>query len=269
MCTIGNAFLNREIERGNITFKQCDLTWEVEFFIPEIKTNQDIKYLPFLRDGSSGPWAGANNYGVCFVAADSYLDKDGKMKTAHKEGSYVFDKYLEIIQIHRNAEEAAHMMKRFYKEEFTEPDIIMITDADNSFFIEAYNGKVQMIRRKTGFFASANHFRMIHGAVPYAQNHSTYLRLARAESILECDDSKQGIFDVLSDQYYGETVWSVCRVVNEELEHEEPYFTQASVVFTSQKCTDGVVVDCSYVINGNPRTGTWVHMEDVFSVEVK
>jgi len=266
MCTIGNVFLSSQSPEGNITFKQCDLTQRVTFLPPQIIANGKIRYIPFLREGSSGPWAGINEYGVSFVAADSYIDKAGNMQNSATSSNSIFDQYLNIIKNHTTAAEATQMMRDFYIHDFKEPDILMISDSTNTFFIETYNGEVQIIQKTKGFFASANHFRMVYGAIPYNKNHSTYLRLARAESILEHQQNKDGVFNVLSDQYYGESVWSICRVNKDVPHQEEPYFTQASVIFTVQNINEKVRVDCSYIINGNPLSKEWIHQSDIFKI---
>lgn len=232
MCTIGNVFSVKE--GAHLVFKQCDLVGSVEFYTPEVKISGDIKYLPFMREGSEGAWCGINNYGVSFVAADSYVDKKGneiqKKLTSSSDTTdstettpTIFDQYMKIISECTTAKAAMEMMVEFYKT-FDSPDILLIADTDSSYFIESEGSgtqNVQVIDRTDGHFASTNHFRMVYGAVPYASNHSTYLRLQRAETILQCSPDFDGIQSVLSDRYYGDSVWSVCRTANSNTPAEE------------------------------------------------
>lgn len=82
--------------------------------------------------------------------------------------------------------------------------------------------------------------------VDYPKNHSTYLRLARAEALLNLDPTSNGIKRVLSDQYYGQTELSICRVANAPGE----YYTQATVILGTMPGSAWA----EYLINGNPRT---------------
>ncbi|MDL2318748.1 hypothetical protein LJC74_06720 [Eubacteriales bacterium OttesenSCG-928-A19] len=180
------------------------------------------------------------------------MDKD---KSFQVSNSSVFDMYLSTIKTCRTAAAAKELACSFYEMEFAEPDIFMVGDKTTSYFIEAYGGKVVCIERKNGFFASTNHFRMIYGGVPYNKNHSTFLRLNRAEQILQSKPDLDGTGDVLRDKYYGETVWSVCRYPKYAVAGaEEAYYTQAAVIFTMTNTT----IVCEYVLNGNasvPRVG--------------
>ena len=75
----------------------------------------------------------------------------------------------------------------------------------------------------------------------------------------------QGIFDVVSDQYFGKTVLSVCREDQQTPEQEDPYFTQATAIFN---CTDQGV-NCAYQINGNPKNNSFTVMQDVLGQNIK
>lgn len=261
MCTIGNAFL--EADEGAYSFKQCDLMSETQFFEPQITEGKDdILYFPFLRDGSRGPWAGVNNFGVSFVAADAYLQLPNKSGTQPPEGD-IFEAYTKIISDCKTAKQAATCMCDFYKS-FSAPDILLINDASSSFFIETNNRQPICVERNDRFFASTNHFRLLEGGVTPVQNHSTYLRLERANSLLEKDPDAFGVFSTLTDQYFGSSVLSVCREKAVCPSQEEPYYTQASVVFY----VDGTVVHCSYQLNGNPRNNHFTTLSDVFGQAV-
>ena len=275
MCTIGSVFVNN---KQNLTFKQCDLEKETVFKIPEIESdNIEIKYLPFTRHGSNGVWAGVNNFGVSFVAADSYLSMPNKSEIM-SEGSSgfigkpkltpvsedIFQAYRKIISTYKNAKDAAEYMVNFYRG-FGQPDILLISDAHSNYFIEVNKDNIECIELIDGHFVSTNHFRILYGAVIYQQNHSSYLRLQRAESILQNQANAQGIFDVVSDQYFGKTVLSVCREDQQTPEQEDPYFTQATAIFN---CTDQGV-NCAYQINGNPKNNSFTVMQDVFGQNIK
>lgn len=259
MCTIGNL----KTEACRLTFKQCDLAKRVNFYQPQVQiADTGIHYVAFKREGSDGAWCGVNEYGVAFVAADSYVNENGDLQSVNND---IFAQYLRIITDFKTADEAAKMMKYFYEKDFLSPDILMITDINRAFFLEAADGQVIMTERENGFFVSTNHFRMVYGAVPYRQNHSTYLRLQRAESILQTDPTPTGVKAVLSDRYYGDSVWSICRSNTLTTPQEEPYFTQASAIFhVSMAEGTKIRVDCNYIINGNPATTDWIYWEDIF-----
>ena len=108
----------------------------------------------------------------------------------------------------------------------------------------------------------------------YKNNHSTYLRLEKSELVLQAQTDLGGIIDVLSDQYYGNSVFSICRVSpnapsgfvpkGEDIcycpDQEAKFFTQASVMFS----TNGSQVNLAYQINGNPKVNQYVVQTDVF-----
>lgn len=277
MCTIGNAFYEMNGIGVQSVFKQCDLIKKTSFIDPSVLTDNvtGIRYVPFTRHkcNDTPAWAGINEYGVSFVAADSYIDsrKADRCKSTEKKNASVFEMYLEIIKSFKTAEEAVKMAKEFYENKIyadcTDPltDILLISDADNMYFIETVNKIVRIIHRTSGHFASTNHCRMFFEAAPYEENHSTYLRLDRAEKILQSNPNIDGIGDLLRDSYYGKTVWSVCRYANQgESENvsgsdtssgeikEDMFYTQAAVIFTVEKtAADKPRVICEYVLNGN------------------
>lgn len=274
MCTIGNSFYKLNGTTMQSVFKQCDLVSKTTFLTPYVKTttsDKGTKYVAFTREkGEECPsWAGVNEYGVNFVAADSYMDKQGLTQNILRgsDQASVFDMYLKIITDFTTAEDAVKMAKKFYEtQNYGSPltDILMICDEKETFFIETYNKEVRILRRHQGHFASTNHCRMVYGAITYEQNHSTYLRLERAEQILQIKSDLEGIGNVLRDSYYGESVWSICRYpytsdaeigeIN-QLKDEELYYTQAAVIFTIKPNEVAGMkphVICEYVINNNP-----------------
>lgn len=270
MCTIGNLFsANQQGSRFHTVFKQCDLKDATEFNVPMITMDLEtkIRYVAFTRnkeDGTTPAWSGINEYGVSFVAADSYLkntELEGYkhvryINTPHETS--VFDMYLNLIAKYKTASEAVEYAAAFYREEMAgsaDTDILLVADANCSYFIEAYAGKVISIERREKFFVSTNHMRMIYGAVPYENNHSTYLRLERAEAVLEHNPTHNGVGDLLRDQYYGESVWSICRSNEICVPEESPFYTQASVIFNvpSEAGADGKRNSLvEFVINGKP-----------------
>lgn len=279
MCTIGSAFFESNGIDVQSVFKQCDLTAPTSFISPNVITDNStgIRYVPFTRNrGTEIPaWAGVNEYGVSFVAADSYIDsrKMDRCKNPEKKNASVFDMYLNIITSYKTAEEAVIMAKEFYENKIyaahSDPltDILLISDAENMYFIETVNKVVRIVHRTNGHFVSTNHCRMFFEVVPYEQNHSTYLRLDRAEKILQSKPDIDGIGDLLRDSYYGKTVWSVCRYANmtkaenaavsdpSSSIEEDLYYTQAAVIFSVVKSAanaDKPRVICEYVLNGNP-----------------
>ncbi|MEI8633347.1 hypothetical protein P4S72_17350 [Vibrio sp. PP-XX7] len=69
-------------------------------------------------------------------------------------------------------------------------------------------------------------------SVNYPANHSTYLRLRRAEAILQEKPCEAGIRLLLTDQYYGKTELSVCR----ETEYVgQEFHAQAAALFTATR----------------------------------
>ena len=297
MCTIGGSFYNIDGVGLQSVFKQCDLISKTEFIAPKVETSdKSIRYVPFTRDrgGEYPAWAGINEYGVSFVAADSYIDADKKDKCTHREkvNASVFDMYKNIIASYTTADEAVKMAKEFYENSIyasdTDPltDILLIADRENMYFIETVNKVVRIVHRKNGYFASTNHCRMFFEAVPYEQNHSTYLRLDRAEKILQNKPDIDGIGDLLRDSYYGKTVWSVCRYASltdkngsdtaSNDTEEDLFYTQAAVIFTVLENSINPAkpeIICEYVINNNAAAENvgriWKPFEEEASSEVK
>ncbi|WP_370980764.1 hypothetical protein [Agaribacterium sp. ZY112] len=263
MCTIGVVFNGNQIN----TFKQCDLIPVTTFNEPEVRSgyNGVTSYIAMTRQGSDGIWAGSNSSGVAFVAADSYTTTAANYSTTSAQVEALFAAYEKSISSYSSATEAAASLIEFYKTmgtgtPFPAPDISLISgwkDAKKtqpiSIFIEympnPYNQEsVRVIQRTDGFFASTNNFRLQPDSVNYPANHSTYLRLRRAETILESNPTINGIKTLLSDQYYGPTELSICR----ETDYIGAEFhTQATSIFSAS--ADGSAT-CEYQINGNPRT---------------
>jgi hypothetical protein len=265
MCTIG-SFFNQDY---TISFKQCDLKKPTKFFTPEILNGLDgIRYTKFGREGNTGSWCGVNNFGVSFSAADSYLSSTAPKVNCNIPTKVVFDAYIKIISEHKTAKKAAAFMCEFY-ETFIEADIVIISDYKETYYIEAYNNKVICVKRsyservKDNHFICTNHFRYIHGAINYNDNHSTYLRLERAELLAGLENPNA--FELLSDRYYGDSVYSICRNCEITPDGEEPYFTQASAVFA----TNGKTVNCAYLINGNPITEPFILISDIFGESIQ
>lgn len=266
MCTIGAVF-----DGGNIcTFKQCDLIPVTTFKEPQKRTGSNGvgAYIAMTRQGSGGIWAGINDAGVAFVAADSYTTTAANYYTTGIQIEALFAAYEASIRSHTSATDAATSLCNFYQGKdaqgkvitspFPAPDISMISgwaDAGKTqliaIFIEympnPYNQvSVRTIERMDGYFASTNNFRLQPDSVNYPANHSTYLRLRRAETILQSDPSANGIMTLLTDRYYGKTELSICRETDYiGLE----FHTQATALFTVGTTTHA----CEYQINGNPK----------------
>lgn len=262
MCVIGNVYDSNSI----ISFKQCDQYGDVIFYPPQLKQGkEDIKYIGLKRNNSDGCWAGINNYGVTFTAADAYLDNPNNTKnnTLKGPGDSVLEQYEKIVSEHKTAKEAAEAMSNFYVSKFGDPDILMICDKKERYFIETHTAvkkEIQVIPlndlTSPNFFVSTNHFRFIHGGVTYSENHSTYLRLNRAESILQKETSLKGAMDVLCDQYYGPSVLSICREYQKLPVPigESAYKTMATAIFQVSKEGDPIIY---WQINGNPKTNRY------------
>lgn len=259
MCMIGSQLR----DSFAISYKQCDLAKHTQFYEPIILNGLDgIRYLKFGREGNTGSWCGVNNYGVSVVAADAYLEDSVCVKDNAASTIGIFDAYSKIVSDYKDAKSAAEFMREFYQA-FLQPDILLISDAKASYYIEALNGEVIVIEKqytphaRDNYFCVTNHFRLLHGSVGYANNQSTYLRLQRGELLAAQDTS---VFEMLVDQYYGKSVMSICRDKTITPSGEEPFFTQASAVFA----TNGQQVNCAYLINGNPCSKPYVLVRDIF-----
>jgi hypothetical protein len=281
MCTIGNVFSTEKGNVWNSVFKQCDLIDSTTFMEPQVCNLNEIRYVPFTRqksDGTTPAWAGVNEYGVSFVAADSYLKKRhsstetetlkdwNRRESVLKTGETVFDMYLGLITRYKNAGDAVRSAEEWYRKHLHKThatdsnasDILLVADGRSAYFVEAKEESphavtVVTIRRDSGFFCSTNHMRMIYGAQPYEENHSTYLRLQRAEAILQTNPSRSGVGELLRDTYYGESVWSICRSKTIRVDQETPFYTQASVLIDVERAgADKPRVMVEYVLNGNP-----------------
>ncbi len=264
MCTIGCL-----VRPGRVlTFKQCDLPYRAHFIEPEVMgAPTGFARFALVRDGAPGPWAGVNEHGVAFVAADAYLDEASRRDLDPVQSP--MEGYAQILRDYASAGEAVGAMIAFY-EESGAPDILLVSDADEAFLVEyTPHGGARVLPCSEGHLLSTNHVRMLPGAVPFEDDPSTYLRLARAEAILDDDPSFGGVMRLLSDQAHGPTERSICRVA----EAEGEYFTQASVVFLVEggrvdRATRGrgvaTHVDCLYLLHHNPRSGAFTERLDVF-----
>lgn len=265
MCTIGVVF-----DRDAIcTFKQCDLIPKTVFNEPEVREGTNgISYIAMTRKGRAGIWAGVNSVGVAFAAADAYTTSSNYYTKGDKVQE-LFAAYENTVKSCTTATEAAKSLCDFYKgnkttkcnnpEPFPSPDIALVTGwADSKhthriailieYMPNPFNRtSVRTIERSEGHFVTTNHFRLQPESITYPANHSTYLRLNRAEAILQNDPTVQGIKTLLTDQYYGKTELSICR----ETDYLEKEFqTQATALFTVDKSSHV----CEYQINGNPKS---------------
>ncbi len=246
-----------------IIFEQCDLNERRLFHEPKIKNKKDISYMSFEREDIEGTWCGINNYGVGFVSADCYV-KDSKGTFLINDDN-VYKAYENIISNYKTAGEAVEFIKKFYSASLSK-GILIVSDKKESYYIESYNGEVIIVLLTPEFnpryLVSTNHFRFIHEEVPFKENHSTYLRLTRAEDMLLKDCSLNGVKNLLKDQYYGRSVMSICRESDICPVGEEMYTTQATVIFlVNNNCND---IGVSYQINGNPEKNKMIFKDRIF-----
>jgi len=263
MCTIGTVFDGQRIH----TFKQCDLIPITLFNTPETRVGKDgvTSYVALTRgEGAGRLWAGTNSAGVSFVAADAYTTS-ANYYASDTEVAALFEAYEKSVSSFTTATAAADYLTAFYCDmgngiAFPAPDISLLTgwaDAAQtqpiSIFLEYMprpylHASVRRIIRTDGHFASTNHFRIQPEAISYPANHSTYLRLNRAETILQNDPTQSGVLTVLRDQYYGRCELSICR----ETDYPGQEFqTQATALFSAGPAGAPI---CDYQVNGNPRT---------------
>ena len=258
MCTIGSVLLPTRV----ITFKQCDLPRRTLFLDPDPELRRGprgLRYLAFEREDLGGPWAGVNERGVAFVAADAHLavghDAEHGGRGDERPGD-VFAAYRSILAEHESARDALYAMIDFYTDRGA-ADILLLSDPEGAFLLEFSPVEgVRIAHQRDGSLLATNHFRMLPGAVGPEDDPSTHLRLARAEEILAGAAGMDGVRALLADQAHGQTGRSICRVA----EAPGDYHTQASVIFTVGRGR----VDCTYLLNGNPRTGWFIDREDVF-----
>lgn len=268
MCTIGTLFNGDTM----IMFKQCDLDKETLFKNPILNINDDIKYITFERADNNGIWCGVNNYGVSFVAADSYI-QNGDNNFYHNSKKdikdySIFEAYKNIISNFKNAKSAVGYMKEFYYK-YKNPDILIIGDKIERYYIEAYNSQVIVIKLDSSgisnFFTATNHFRYIHGGINYSDNHSSFLRLQRSQEILNKECNLRGVIKLLKDQYYGKSVLSICRSDEIVPDFEDSYKTFATSIFVIDNDCDRI--SCYYQINGNPRKNKLTYISNLFNDE--
>ena len=284
MCTIGFVYNQSTV----LTFKQCDLTAPTLFYEPEVVQGTAGRYMAFRRKGRPGIWAGVNQGGVSFVAADYYTNSDPGTPDVPLPVQFLatnthlapdpnldrlFKAYESSIADHATARSAIDFLSNWYLKEgnpsdlqhpnFEYPDIALLADTKEGIFLEYYPGddkKTPQVKTlavkpdskdsRVDWFASTNHARMFAQTVDYPKNHSTYLRLARAEALINKNPTLDGVKSVLSDQYYGETELSICRVAKESGE----YYTQATVILGASRTASSAA---EYQINGNPRTNPY------------
>lgn len=240
MCIIGSVFDTEKI----FTFKQCDLSQKVKFFEPEIRTGKAGKYIAFAREGRPGIWAGINNYGVSFTAADVYTTKE--YEVSDHQVNNLFLHYEQSIADFQTARKAIDFLKSFFLEKFPAPDKVLISDRKESIYLEF--SPEEGCREKIisqNFLVSTNHFDSLSGSVSQQENPSTYIRLKRAKEILEKNPLKKGIKKLLQDENEGKSENSICRYSQKDRE----FFTQAVVLFTVSPKN----ISVEYVVNGNLR----------------
>lgn len=256
MCTIGVV-----MDQSNIvTFKQCDLIPTVNFRLPETRRGtRDVEaYIALSRgEGEGHMWSGVNSNGVAFVAADAYTTSS-LYNVTPEQTEALFSAYEDSVRGCSSPREAAARLSKFYLAGFPAPDIALYSGWEDSpsgripvaIFLEympnpSNQSPVRQIVRHEGYFVSTNHFRLQPESITYPSNHSTYLRLNRAETILQSSPNKDGVLELLRDQYYGPTELSICR----ETDYQgQEFHTQATSVFTV-----GGSIECEYQINGNPK----------------
>jgi len=248
MCSIGVLFK----DGTTYVYKQCDLTNKTRFYDPLIKGPGNSPYLAMTRDERPGLWAGMSFARVAFVAADAYTNRS--YEVCSDAVNQLFNAYERAVAAGANAKDAAGILRKFYlsgylRAPFPGPDIALFADPTCAVLIEytpalCNQANIREIVVNKGSLACTNHFRVQYDAVNYESNHSTYSRLARAETILGDDPSLHGIGALLTDQYYGASELSICRVA----EYPQEYFTQATVIL--EVASEGV--GCQYQVNGNP-----------------
>lgn len=259
MCTIGVVFNEDRI----YTFKQCDLVPLVTFNEPATRLGAAGRYIALTRGQDGRLWSGLNEFGVGFVAADSYT-ADAGFEITGEDVEALFAAYETSLSAFTTAPAAAAYLASFYLGQLADsphpypaPDIALHTgwaDAAQTepiAILTEYRpgfdnpNPVRQIQLEAGFYVSTNHFRLHPEDSLDPDNHSSYLRLARAEIILAEQPDYDGIRALLCDQYFGPTELSICR---ETAAPEEEFQTQATALFTV--APEGTL--CEYQINGNP-----------------
>ena len=195
--------------------------------------------------------------------ADAYTTTSANYYVPSGKTTALFNAYETSISAYTNAQAAADYLSGFYQSTddgtaFPAPDIALITGWSDdtqtqliSILLEYMpfpyrHAPVREIIRTDKHFAQTNHFRIQPNAVNYPANHSTYLRLQRAETILQQDPTEHGVKTVLTDQYYGPCELSVCR---ETSYRNLEFYTQGTALFTIESGASPVT---QYQVNGNP-----------------
>lgn len=251
MCTVGAIIEPSRV----VTFKQCDLPWATSFHQPALREGPGgIRVLSFEREGAPGPWAGVNEHGVCFVAADAHLERS--LARAVEPAGDLLSAYARILADHERAATAVEEMGDFY-EACATPDLLLICDREGAYQLEysPFAG-LRVVHHRRGHLAVTNHYRLLPGAVDFDDDPSTYLRHARAQEILAADPTPEGVHTLFADQHFGDSECSICRVAEVAGEH----YTQAAVLFEVSRRG----VDATYVLNGNARTAPTQTWMDVF-----
>lgn len=256
MCTIG-CILDAPGAR-QWTFKQCDLVEPTLFLEPEIEEGEDgIRYVAFRREGSNGPWAGFNDCGVGLVASDAYLEDDDEVNPEGPLPADLLETYIEVLSECATLEDAVELMRSFC-EEMRPADIVLLTGPEGAVRVESSPSHgVQLTGIEDGPLVCTNHFLTLPGGVTPEENPSTYLRLERAEEILEGSPDADGVARLLTDQAHGPTTDSICRVARDD----DEYSTQAAVAWVTRP--DGRM-DCAYLLNGNALGKRFTVLRDVF-----
>ncbi|ERB62554.1 hypothetical protein N779_25630 [Vibrio coralliilyticus OCN008] len=205
MCTIGAVFDGNQL----VTFKQCDLIPVTHFHPPRVRRGQNgvESYIAMTREGSEGIWAGSNDAGVSFVAADSYTTTAANYSTSQGEVQALFEAYEATVRDHTNATEAAMHLTQFYLSmgqatPFPAPDIALVSGwADETrtrkvaIFIEympnPYNQRpVRTICRDEGYFVSITgcnvEFEVQKIITHHGEIRIVYLHLAQCKSPGDC-----------------------------------------------------------------------------------
>jgi len=251
MCTIGTS----HNDNGTVySFKNRDLINIKENpqpFIVKGKKHSYIKFGVDITNKYKGVWAGINDRGVSILGADgnSLIDYTG---TQYGGGEKTWEAYETVLSEFDSARKAYAFLIDFYQENKIggTGDIIIIADKKDSIILE-YSFNTWSIQFKdnpymlrTNFFVNLPHLR------PSPESNTLHMssakRYERALGVLSASSSNTTIDDIkrlLTDTYYGENAFSLCRSGG-----DGEYKTICSVVF---EVTDTEAI-AYYVMNDKP-----------------
>ena len=221
MCIIGAI----KTKHGFQIFKQLDLKIKTKIFSPEIRSGKAGKYLAFSRENITGIWAGMNEHGLTFTAADADCKKDFPFSNQDKKKLFNF--YEKIVADFSNLQDAEKFICEKFKNDFHIADILAIGNKEK-FILFKFHPPQICERHEISNHAlfCTNHFQETKNLslnLTSEKNSSTFLRLKTVQKLFA---KNKKIEEILQNHENGPSEKSICR-------HGKngQFFTQACVIF--------------------------------------